>query len=102
MTRPMSQKRPKRRANPLSGGLKAALVIGSLVASVIGARLVAVKDAAATAARSALYIDPGPQAQPAAPNTVSIDKLGALLGIPTVIAPAPMPVSPITSTRSSR
>lgn len=104
MTNSSTSKPQKRNTDPLSSGLKAALVIGSLAASVVGARLVALKDATTTitSTKPAVVVYPAPQAQPGMSDTTSGSVPRILPVIPTVIVPAPMPISPITSTRSSR
>jgi len=77
------------------GRLRWALAAGSVIASLAGTRLVAVKDAAQTAV-------PAPSAAtiviPAAGTVQQIE----LAPIPTAVPPAVLPLQPIARTQSSR
>ena len=84
----------------MPGWLKATLVIGSLMASMVGAGLIAVKDVAVAALSG--QMNPLPQVQPAVPNAAGNSAPTFRRVVPTAIAPAPMPFSPITTTHSSR
>ena len=104
MTNSLPSKPQKRNNDFLSSGLKVALVIGSLIASIVGARLVALKDAAAgtVTTKPTVVIYATPPAQPAMPDATGSGAPRTQPVIPTVIAPAPVPVNPVTSTHSSR
>jgi hypothetical protein len=102
MNKSMTARPSKRRSDPLPGWLKAALVIGSLVTSVVGAGVIAVKDAAAAALNSSTATNPAEQTQPTTPELFRNRAPSFQPAVPTVVAPAPMPFNPVTSTHSSR
>lgn len=100
------------------GGLKVLLAVGSIAASLLGAQLVAIKDAAVAAASS-----PSTMLFPKAPQVVAAPDTGfdisSLPPVPTALVPVPVervvivvnpppasrqsaPSAPVTQTRSSR